>query len=292
MSLVLLTWGGLVHAQQETSHYPPGAEGLKGSSLPPPGTYLKWYNIYYTSDTLTDRHGDKLPVDLDLDVFATVPRLIWMTEHKFLSADYGMDIAVPFLNVDLEVGAAGVDESKFGLGDILVEPIVLGWHFDFIDVVAAAGFWAPTGDFSTAEATHLGKGFWTGMFTLGATYFFDCEKTWHLSVLGRYETNSRKHDVDVRPGDDFHIEWGLGKTICKGLDVGLTAYTHWQITDDRGSAVTYDSDVHDRFYSLGPEILYFCEPAKMFFSLRYQREFGARDRTEGHNTVLSIVKIF
>ncbi|MBC8114680.1 MAG: transporter [Candidatus Saccharimonas sp.] len=289
--LILLA-GNVASAQQETSHYPAGAEGLKGASLPPPGTYLKWYNIVYTADTLRDRNGNAAPVGLDLDVFATVPRLIKMTDQKFLGADYGMDIAVPFLNVDLQVAAAGINQSKFGLGDILIEPLVLGWHFEQWDVAAAAGVWCPTGDFSSTNPIHIGKGFWTGMFTLGATYYFDEDKTWHLSGLGRYETNSTKTDIDLRPGDDFHIEWGLGKSFGKNWNVGLTAYTHWQVTSDSGSAALYDTSVHDRFYSLGPEVVYFCVPYKTFFSVRYQREFGAIDRVEGHNTVISLTKIF
>jgi hypothetical protein len=178
-------------AQQETSHYPPGAEGLKAASLPPPGTYLKWYNVVYTADTLKDRHGKDVPADLNVNVFATVPRLIWMTEAKFLGADYGMDVAVPFLNVDLKVGAAGINDSTFGLGDVLYEPVVLGWHFDQMDIGAAAGIWMPTGDFDPSSPVNAGKGFYTGMFTLGSTFYFDEEKTWHLSALGRYETNSQ-----------------------------------------------------------------------------------------------------
>ncbi len=144
LSLVLLA-GSLASAQQETSHYPAGAEGLKAATLPPPGTYLKWYNIVYTADTLRDRNGHAASVGFDLDMFATVPRFIKMTEYKFLGADYGMDMLVPFLNVDLQVAAKGVHQSKFGLGDILVEPVLLGWHFEQWDIGAAAAVWCPTG---------------------------------------------------------------------------------------------------------------------------------------------------
>ena len=73
--------------------------------------------------------------------------------------------------------------------------------------------------------------------------------------------------------------------------IGLTAYTHWQVTDDTGSAVTYDASVHNRFFSVGPELLYFHEPAKICVSTKYQAEFGAIDRTQGHHIVLSLVKI-
>ena len=290
--LLLLLLARGAHAQQETSHYPAGAEGLKGASLPPPGTYVKWYNIFYTADTLRDRNGKSSPVGFDLDLFATAPRLIHMTDYKFLGADVGMDVLVPFINADLKVASAGINQARTGLGDILLEPVVLGWHFEQWDVGAAAAVWVPTGDFSSSKAVNPGKGFYTGMFTLGATYYFDEDKTWHLSALGRYETNSRKKDRDLRPGDDFHIEWGLGKTIADNWNVGLTAYTHWQVTSDSGSAATYDTSVHDRFFSLGPEVQYFYAPAKTFFSLRYQREFGAIDRAEGHNTVISFTKVF
>ncbi len=58
------------------------------------------------------------------------------------------------------------------------------------------------------------------MFTLGATYYLDCEKTWSASALARYETNSERSKIAIRPGDDFHIEWGLGKNINKVWDVG------------------------------------------------------------------------
>ena len=287
-----LTTGGGARGQQETSHYPPGIEGLKIATLPPPGTYLKVYNFWYSSTVLKDRRGNTVPASPDLDVFFTAPRLIRMTEHKILGADYGLDIAVPFVNVDLNVAAQGVSQSRFGLGDIYCEPLVLAWHTKRFDFGLGAGVWVPTGDYSSYRAVNPGKGFWTGMFSAGATYYFDPEKTWHCSALARYQTNTRKRDIHLRPGDDFHIEGGFGKTVCKGLDIGVTGYAHWQVTDDSGSDVKYDASVHDRFCALGPEILYFYAPAKMSFSLRYQRQFAVRDRTEGHTVVFSFVKIF
>lgn len=45
------------------------------------------------------------------------------------------------------------------------------------------------------------------------------------------------------------------------------------------------------FFSAGPEVQYFCEPASLFLQLRYQFEFDARDRFEGRNMVFSFVKV-
>lgn len=286
---LMLTASGIAFAGQETSHYPPGAEGLK-IVLPPPGVYLAWYNVGYTTGTVRDGHGDKIDAGLDLDIYASVPRLFWLTEHKFLGADYGMDIAMPLLTINMK--SPGASQTKFGLGDILIEPVLLAWHFERWDLGAAAGAWFPTGNFSSAQPVNLGKGFWTGMFSFASTYFFDAEKTWYISSLMRYETNSAKLDKDVRPGDDFHIEWGLGTDLTKHLHVGITAYTHWQVSNDQGSAVNYNANVHDRLYAVGPEVQYIHPPSGLFFSLRYQKELGVVDRTEGHKMVLSIIKSF
>lgn len=272
---------------QETSHYPPGAEGIKGASIPGPGQYLKWYNIYYEADDLKDPNRNDVPGEVDISAFATAPRLIWMTEQKFLGADYGWDILVPLIHTDLEIGAAGIDAHSTGVGDMYIEPLLLAWHEDRYDLVAAAGVWTPNG--SVGDPADAGKGFWTGMFTLGGTYFPDEEKLWSASVLARYETNSTKRHVDVRPGDDFHIEWGLARNI-DGVDLGVSGYCHWQVTDDRGSAAV-NPGVHDRFFSAGPEVNYLHKPSGLFFQLRYQFEFGARDRSEGRNLVFSFVKV-
>jgi hypothetical protein len=273
---------------QETSHYPPGAEGIKGSSIPGPGQYLKWYNIAINADDLKDNRGNDVPAGFDVSVFVTAPRLIWITEQKFLGADYGWDVLVPLVHANVEVGAAGIDTNDTGIGDIYVEPLLLGWHQERLDVVAAAGVWTPNGPTSGPAAA--GKGFWTGMFTLGATTWLDDEKLWSVSALSRYETNSTKRQADVRPGDDFHIEWGLARNFGGVLDIGASGYAHWQVTDDRGTAAVNPSQ-HDRFFSIGPEINYFHKDSGLFFQLRYQFDFAARNRPEGRNLVFSFVKV-
>lgn len=288
--MVVLSWAARA-AAQETGHYPPGVEGIKAATVPGPGQYLKWYNLYYEANTLKDRNGDSVPVNFSADVFATAPRFIWITDTKILGADYGFDALVPILHSDVQIPGAGIGGRETAFGDLYIEPLLLGWHGDQYDVGAAAGFWAPTGDFDRGSPASAGKGYWTGMFTLGSTLYLDAEKTWSVSALGRYELNSRKQHVDIRPGDLFHIEWGVAKTIDKVWDVGVSGYCNWQLTDDRGSAVTYDRNIHDQFYSVGPEVNYFHAPLGMAFQLRYQWEFAARDRPQGRNLVFNVVKV-
>lgn len=292
--LLLVALLGLIASglsAQETGHYPAGAEGIKGATVPGPGDYLKWYNFYYQAETLKDGNGNRVPTPFNVNVFATAPRFIHITETEILGANYGWDVLVPLLHTDIEAPGLSLNRSRTAVGDIYVEPLLLGWHGDQYDLGAAIGIWCPTGDYNPNSPANAGKDYWTGMFTLGTTLYLDEAKTWSVSTLGRYETNSSHLQFDRRAGDNFHIEWGIGKTIEKVWDVGVSGYCYWQVTDDRGAAITYDPTVHDRLFSIGPEVQYFHEPTNMAFQLRYQWDFAARDRLEGQNLVLSVVKI-
>ena len=109
-------------------HYTPGVEGIYAATLPPPGFHYLMYNLFYNSDTLTNDNGDDIDVGLDLNVYANAHRFVYVMPKKVLGADFGFDAIVPFVYTDVAIKAMGVDEDTFGLGDICLEPIVLGWH--------------------------------------------------------------------------------------------------------------------------------------------------------------------
>ena len=279
-----------------SSHYTNGVEGIKAGSLPPPGLYGRVYAVYYNADTMRDHSGDDLDLKLELDVMAVVPRLIWMTPLKILGADYGMDIVLPYQRIDIELGALNYADEQVGLGDLYIEPLLLGWNFDRFDLCAAAGVYFPTGHYDVDEAASPGMGFRTYMFTLGGTYYFDEGKTWAASILNRYEINDYRSDPSVRPGDCYHFEWGISNTFAEGWEAGLVGYCLWQITDDRGREATAggnDPEDHERVFAIGPGISYFIGPPVLWnVSLRWEHELGARDRAEGSLITLTLTKPF
>ena len=276
----------------ETGHYVSGVEGIKAASVPGPGFYYKIYNVLYNANTLTDNQGSKLDVDFDVTVFASAHRFIWVTPVKILGADFLMDTTIPLISTDISIGAAGIDDDAFGLGDICVEPFALSWHGRRYDAAFGLAAYLPVGKYDEGDPASPGKDFWTMMITLGATYYMDDDKTWSASILSRYEINSEKDSLDITPGNDFHFEWGIGKTLAKLWDVGVAGYCHWQVTDDSGSDVTWEKSVHDRVYALGPEISRFFPSLMLGFSLKHLWEFDAQDRSEGYATALNITKAF
>uniref|UniRef100_UPI0013D3DC55 transporter n=2 Tax=Pseudomonadota TaxID=1224 RepID=UPI0013D3DC55 len=74
-----------------------------------------------------------------------------------LGADYGVEAIVPLVRTSLTINAAGIADSRSGVGDVYVGPLVLGWHGAQWDAVAAAGMWLDSGN--TDHPASAGKGF-------------------------------------------------------------------------------------------------------------------------------------
>ena len=268
------------------SHYPVGAEGIKGASLPPPGVYLRDYNFFYTANRVPGT-----PADISVTAYVQAPRVIWMTEQTFLGANYGMDVIVPFAykSVTTPLG----DANQFNLADIQIEPLLFSWHLKQFDVAAGYAVWVPSGEFDTSTLPKYlaspGSGYWTHMLTLGGVWYPDEKKTWALSLLSRYEINTEQDKTDVTPGNMGTLEWGLSKNIGHGTDVGLIGYYQQQITQDSGThAANNTSDV----VGVGPEISTFCSKLGLFASLRYAYEVEARNRPQGSTFTLTLTKRF
>ena len=276
-------WTNQIQAQTiVAAHYPAGAEGIKGASLPPPGVYFRDYNFFYFANTFKDG-----PTSFDITAYVNAPRLIWMTDVKILGANYGMDVIVPFGYLDWSV--FGFGHSDFGLGDIQIEPLLLSWHFKQFDLAAGYAVWAPTGNHDRAKPDLIAKGFWSHMLTLGGTWYPDQEKTWAVSLLNRYEFCQEQQDTHIDPGQVYTAEWGLSKAVSKTVDVGFIGYYQQQVTKDSGP---FASTKLDRKVGVGPEINVLWPKAGLFTSLRYAYEFAAVERPEGHLFTLTLTKVF
>jgi len=277
----------------ETGHYPLGVEGIKGPTIPGPGFYYKLYNIFYDSDDLKDRNKHKKQLGYHAVLYTNFHRFIRVWDKKILGGDYFTDFAVPINYTDVEFNDDGIKDNSFSLGDIFLEPFGISWHGDRYDTAIAVAAFVPTGHFNPDSTASPGRGHLTGLFSVGITYYLDAEKTWSFALLPRYEIHTKKRrNIDIRPGDNFLFEWGLGKSLPKDWQVGLAGYGQWQVTDDSGSDITWDKNVHDRAFAVGPEVTKFIPKWKLNVSVRAQWEFESKDRAEGTVVNITFLKLF
>lgn len=285
--LLAVGLAGQTLAASFQGNYPIGVEGLKGGTLPPPGLYLRDYNLFYYSDTLNDRYGDEVPIDFEAFGYANAIRPVYITNLKLLGGYYGMDVLVPLIYKDITAG--GASDSQFNIGDLFVEPITLSWHCKQADLGVGYGFWAPTGDYDVNQLVNTGQGFWGHMFTLGGTLYPDEAKTWAISALARYEINHEHEDLPITPGNVLSFEWGVSKTFKKVYEVGVVGYWQQQTTKDEGTGA---STALDSVVAIGPEISIACPKMMLFTSLRYNYEITSQDRPQGHTITLTLTKRF
>ncbi|HBD33748.1 MULTISPECIES: SphA family protein [Cupriavidus] len=277
-------------AARADGHYVPGVEGVQAASVPPPGVYYLGYLVNYNIDDFrAPGTSDNLPGHNRGTVTALANRFVWITPHKLLGADYGMEAIVPVVRTSLTINAAGIADTRSGVGDVYLGPLVLGWHGPQWDAVAAAGMWFDTA--STSYPASPGKGFKSTMLTGGLTYYFDGAKTVSGSALMRFERNG-KTGAGFRPGNQVTLEWGLGKSFG-GWQAGVVGYSQWQTSEDSGpGASTSKASRH----ALGAELVYPVPGAGLFLKGAFYKELRAEAGTgaqpKGSLLRFTLVKAF
>jgi hypothetical protein len=277
------------------SHYTYGVEGVMGATVPPPGWHYRMYNFWYSPNEFKDNSGNTVPANFDLDVFASVQRIIHVTTIKILGADYFYDFVVPLVDTEFTLGPFS-DSHSFTVGDIEIEPFGLVWRQPRWDASFALAVIIPTGHFEGNEPASPGLGYWSGRLTLGGTYYFDDKKTWSASVLTRTLINGEQEDTNITPGSEFVAEYGIGKEFMVNntwmIRPGITGASYWQIEDDSDDNLAYGivADQHKQAHAIGAEINLFYLPLLFQVNLRYLQEYGVENGPEESRFIATLTK--
>ena len=240
----------------EIGHFNGGVMNIRDYVMPDPGFYTAIYNYFYTTDQLNNANGDainsvvikpgsgpgiKLGVNVDVGLYALVPSLIWVTDVKPLGIKYGALISPSFVNANLNAElealrerGGSVSAGSFGVGDLFVQPVWLGKSFPHFDLAFAYGFYAPVGKYNTSTATlpvvgpvmvenadNLSYGFWTHQFQGAVAWYPMTNKATAVIAALTYETNGKKEDFDLTPGDNLTLNWGISQFLPLRKDMSL-----------------------------------------------------------------------
>src|SRR5262249_7702274 len=100
----------------EIGHFNGGILNIRDYVMPDPGFYGAVYNYLYTTDQLNNANGDpinsviirpgpgpetKVGVNVDVNLYALAPTLIWVTDIEALGIKYGALISPTFVNANL-----------------------------------------------------------------------------------------------------------------------------------------------------------------------------------------------
>ncbi|HTO75026.1 MAG TPA: transporter [Thermoanaerobaculia bacterium] len=261
-----------------------GEYGLMAGTQAPPGLYAGLLGGISWADELRGPNGNKVPSgDASFNQYYFGPLVSWVSNIKILGGNYGAVLAVPFANVTTDFPRLDVSNStSFGLSQLWIVPVNIGWHFSQADVMFQYAFYPPTGRYTPGASNNTGLGMWCNEVSVLSTVFFDEKKNFHASASLFYDINSKKQGTDWTTGNPITLMYGVGANygsgqLFKGW-AGVAGYAQWQVTETHGADVPgFIAANKTQIYALGPEFT----TLQGALTIRYFWQFGGKFSTQG-----------
>ena len=185
-------------------------------------------------------------------------------------------------------GTATASGSLFGLNDMVVTPVIIGWHAGPLHWNISASVWMPAGSYDKSRTGNTGKNYWTASPQIGVTYY-DPKIGWEFSGAGMILFNATNPATNYKSGDIVHLDFAVGKDLSPNLRLGAVGYLAQQITADSGTGAVL-GDRKMSVTGIGPAVA-FAFPVNnvpVILVAKYFPEFNAQNTTQGDAGNLSM----
>ena len=280
---------------QQKGQYLPGQFGLNSGLLPEAGITYGSMSINYSADRLNDSQGDQTPVNGIYSVWAVENLFFYVPSKKILGGKLMTGIVAPTLaNGSVTVTQLGANAGGFGIADILVQPVTLGWKLKRADIWLADGFVAPTGRYTPGASDNIGSGYWGNQVMSGSTVYLTKNKGTSANLFTDWETHGVKEGSNITPGQTFTMEWGFGqvlpldKQMHKLFQAGIIGYDQWQVSNDSGdlsSGIPASTVPHYSANAIGFQTNFILPEKNVNFFFKFDEDFSAKARVEGRTFV-------
>ncbi len=283
----------------QSGAYLPGLIGPRDYSNPElSGIIALDYNMFFNADKFTDRNGNEtnsidlvpelgsIPLNIDLSGYINALAVAYVSpELPFLgNARYLGVLSYYYMTADVRVAYTQLAEGgtisggASGFGDLLVAPLLLTWTLGERkwDITTGYLFSAPTGRYATGASDNIGLGYWSHIFQLFTYYYPLPEKATALFLGNTLELPSEIKDVSVKPGSRFALEYGISHYLHSRWEVFVQGSNIWQIGEDSGRDVYWDTSVKDRYSNIGGGVGFWPVPGKFYTNLKYMASYGER----------------
>jgi hypothetical protein len=274
--------------------YPLGMSATSSGVTPESGFTYANALLYYERDRKTGPDGETLEtgrnsVVLDMNTF------IWVSDKIAALGDakFSAVATVPLARNSLTSDEVGQISGATGLGDIYIQPFILGWQLARADIRLTYGFLAPTGRFDADANDNVGSGYWTHTLSSGQTFYLTEDRTLAISAFEMYEHHERQEGTHIRPGDTLNLDYSVTRVfpLQNGLrlQVGLAGYEQWQISDKAGPQIApSQAAARYRVHALGLASNVVVPAWNLSFGVRFFEEFSTRSTFEGYSLQGSI----
>jgi len=286
-------------AKEGGDQYPNGAENWFAGATPPPGFYYINYFGYYTGQ-LKNASGGNVAlngatpnVDATFDAF----RFVEMTHFKILGANYGAHAIVPVVYQSMNLNGRN---RTTGVGDITIDPFILGWHREQWHAVAAFDINLPTGTYNQDDPrVSVGAHYYS--FEPLVAFSYMPKSGWEVSTKLMYNLKTTNQATNYHSGQEFHADYLVGRHFGSWM-LGATGYALKQVTDDTAGGQTipaaagmWDTGRKGQVFAAGPSLGY-ANKRHMTFMAQWQHETLVRNRFGGDKVwfkmIIPVASIF
>jgi hypothetical protein len=278
-TLLLSSASVALAAENGGSAYPDGTESFFGGAMPPPGTYLVSYNQFYSAD----KFANDYPVfeEFEIDTLATVARGVYVSDKTIFGASWGMHAFLIFAHADITLG--GGQDEKTAMGDLIIDPFLLGWHKGNWHVATGIDFYIPVGSYDKKRLANIGRNYYTIQPIISTTYLHP--KGYELTTKWMYDINFENDDTKYDSGNAVHVDYLVAKHHGP-LAIGLGGYVHRQLEDDKGEGAVLGG-FKAKAASIGPQVRYQF-PKGIAVAAKYQKEFDVENRPDGQKFAIDL----
>jgi hypothetical protein len=287
-ALLVGTWTAPAGAQVR-GVYPLGMSATNSGVMPDAGWSYVNLPLYYARDRLTGPNGETVSTGAQA-VFLDMNTLAWVSEKidRLGNAKFSASFTLPIAHNSLTSDATGHISGATGLGDLYVQPLILGWESRWADIRAVYGVLAPTGRFEAGASDNVGSGYWTHALASGQTFYLTDDRRINLSLFEMYEIHTTQQGTDIHPGDTLNLDYSLTGLVPlqsgPRLQVGLAGYASRQMSAKTGPAVSAaDSAARYRVDALGLAANVVVPQRGLSFGIRYFKEFSSESTFEGYS---------
>ncbi|HEY2677308.1 MAG TPA: transporter [Steroidobacteraceae bacterium] len=245
--------------------------------------------LYYERDRKTGPDGDTVETGTN-SVFLEMNTFIWVSDgiEALGGARYSAAATVPLARNSLTSDEVGQISGATGLGDIFVQPLILGWQTARADIRLIYGFLAPTGRFDAGANDNVGSGYWTHTFSSGQTFYITEDRATAISAFEMYEVHATQEGTGIRPGDTLNLDYSVTRIIPLQngirLQLGLAGYEQWQTSSKTGPLIgPSEAEGRYRVNALGLASNVFLPERKLSFGLKFFKEFSTESTFEGYS---------
>ncbi len=273
------------------SPYLKGVRDFLTGVLPPPGVQIRSDSYLYNGTEHTTIPQGQLTAHAH--AFTNLLTATITTPYKLWGADYGFALrfAGQSFSGDRTIVrgpfAAHASGDVTGNSDLVVTPLILGWHAGDLHWNFSVTGWIPAGSYEKNRIANTSKNYWSVSPQLGLTWL-DRATGWEVSGAAVWIINSENTATHYRSGDIAHLDLIVGKYLTRQVKLGVAGYYVQQLTDDSGAGAIIGGH-RERVAGIGPalSVTFPVGGREVLLVAKYYREFGAQNTTQGDAGSLS-----